>query len=189
MGDTSQIKVRRARYRDWRTLALLAHDVFPYALPLPVVSYVLRDSFPLMGVAESPAGIAGFYFFCPAPDDPNAAWLNYMGVARSQRGAGVGTLLLRAFEEHARELGYQRALLAVHNDNDAAIRLYECEGFVQLGPDPEQGKIRLAKVFPNTGQPHRPPWSPSKSLASRFFRRLFYWCAVDLPLRWRKRSA
>jgi ribosomal protein S18 acetylase RimI-like enzyme len=178
MDETTPIRIRRARYRDWKPLSALLQNLFPKFLPAPVVSYVVRRSFPLIGLAESPSALVGCYVFNPENDEQTGtALLSYMGVIASHRHAGVGTLLLRAFETHARELGYRCAVLAVHDDNHAAIRLYEREGFSRQGTDPEPGKLRFGKPFPGASaiQPHEPRDDP----ATRLFRRVAYWYLVD----------
>ena len=55
-----------------------------------------------------------------------------MGVVRQWRGRGVGTLLLAALVEVAREQGVEALSLSVEADNSAR-RLYERFGFRTVG--------------------------------------------------------
>jgi ribosomal protein S18 acetylase RimI-like enzyme len=56
-----------------------------------------------------------------------------MSVARSARGRGVGTQLLRALYVFAKEHGYRKLELEVFATNGPAIVLYESHGFVHEG--------------------------------------------------------
>jgi RimJ/RimL family protein N-acetyltransferase len=56
-----------------------------------------------------------------------------MAVARDWRGRGVGTALLAAASEWARERGLHKLSLSVFAHNEAAIGLYRKLGFVEEG--------------------------------------------------------
>ena len=56
-----------------------------------------------------------------------------MAVTREWRGRGVGSALLAAAIESARERGLHKLSLAVFAHNDAAIALYRKFGFVEEG--------------------------------------------------------
>jgi RimJ/RimL family protein N-acetyltransferase len=56
-----------------------------------------------------------------------------MAIARPWRGRGVGTALLAAAIERAREDGLHKLSLEVFPHNDAAIALYRKFGFVEEG--------------------------------------------------------
>jgi ribosomal protein S18 acetylase RimI-like enzyme len=56
-----------------------------------------------------------------------------MAVAREWRGRGVGSALLAAAIEHARERGLHKLSLGVFAHNAAAIALYRKFGFVEEG--------------------------------------------------------
>jgi ribosomal protein S18 acetylase RimI-like enzyme len=53
-----------------------------------------------------------------------------LAVTTDCRGQGVGTLLLEAVSDRARELGCCRVTLEVDTDNPGAKKLYERSGFV-----------------------------------------------------------
>jgi RimJ/RimL family protein N-acetyltransferase len=56
-----------------------------------------------------------------------------MAVAEEWRGRGVGSALMRACIDSARERGIHKLALNVWPHNEAAIRLYEKFGFVREG--------------------------------------------------------
>lgn len=56
-----------------------------------------------------------------------------MAVAREWRGRGVGSALLAAGADWARENGHHKLSLDVFVHNDAAIALYRKQGFVEEG--------------------------------------------------------
>jgi RimJ/RimL family protein N-acetyltransferase len=56
-----------------------------------------------------------------------------MSVAREWRGRGVGTALMQACVDWAREHGVHKLSLQVWPHNDAALRLYEKFGFEREG--------------------------------------------------------
>lgn len=61
---------------------------------------------------------------------PREHWrIEVLAVAESARGTGIGTTLLRAVIESAREAGVRSVGLEVVDVNDGALRLYERLGF------------------------------------------------------------
>ena len=71
-------------------------------------------------------GYAGLWF------DGFDAQVMTIGTATAAQRTGVGTLLLDALLDRAREAGAERVLLEVRVDNDPALRLYERAGFRRL---------------------------------------------------------
>ncbi|GGM25588.1 N-acetyltransferase [Streptomyces fumigatiscleroticus] len=61
-----------------------------------------------------------------------------LAVADEARGRGVGRALVRAAVEEARRRGARRITLRVLGHNTAARKLYESEGFVVEGIQPEE---------------------------------------------------
>lgn len=60
-------------------------------------------------------------------------------VAESQRGSGVGTVLLTALIDTAREQGKHAMIAAIESGNTGSIRLHERLGFVLVGQMPQVG--------------------------------------------------
>jgi ribosomal protein S18 acetylase RimI-like enzyme len=72
--------------------------------------------------------------------------LDGISVARSERGKGVGSLLLAALYQFAAELGYSAIRLDVIKDNWRAQALYERQGF-QATQTAELGLLRYLFGF------------------------------------------
>ncbi|WP_328449765.1 GNAT family N-acetyltransferase [Amycolatopsis sp. NBC_00438] len=63
------------------------------------------------------------------PLGPDSAEIKRMYVDPAARGSGVATALLRALEDHARELGIPRLLLETGTGQPDAMRFYQREGY------------------------------------------------------------
>lgn len=59
-----------------------------------------------------------------------------IGVLPEKRGAGIGRLLLKKLIEAAKERNMGQLFLEVRASNEAARRLYQSEGFEELGKVP-----------------------------------------------------
>lgn len=64
-------------------------------------------------------------------DVAREAQLNSIAVPRSHRRRGIGGMLLSHIIATFRDRGYERILLEVHEDNEAARALYRAHGFVE----------------------------------------------------------
>jgi ribosomal protein S18 acetylase RimI-like enzyme len=80
-------------------------------------------------VAEAGGAIVGDLGLHAA--SPDAVWLG-MSVARDWRGRGVGSALLAAGIEWARERGFRAVRLEVFPHNEPALALYRKFGFVEV---------------------------------------------------------
>ena len=87
----------------------------------------LRD---LFLVAESGGAVAGYLVARVMGDE--AEILN-VAVDSSLRGAGIGRALLEASLETLRDAGVSAVFLEVRVSNAAARRLYEANGFAEVG--------------------------------------------------------
>ncbi|MBV9603171.1 MAG: N-acetyltransferase [Chloroflexi bacterium] len=85
-------------------------------------------------------GWASLNQFNPRPAYDNVADFSVY-VAREARGSGVGTLLLSALEERARQIGFHKLVLAAFPTNSAGMRLYTQRGFQVVGTYREQGLL------------------------------------------------
>jgi putative acetyltransferase len=61
--------------------------------------------------------------------DPGSGEVKRMYVEPAARGTGVAAALLRALEDHARDLGIARLLLETGTGQPDAIRFYQREGY------------------------------------------------------------
>jgi GNAT superfamily N-acetyltransferase len=64
---------------------------------------------------------------------PGVPRLDHLEVPGPFQGRGIGTALIRAAEDTARQLGYERIALGVGLDNPKARRLYERLGYADWG--------------------------------------------------------
>jgi GNAT superfamily N-acetyltransferase len=64
---------------------------------------------------------------------PEVPRLDHLEVPGPFQGRGIGTALVRAAEDRARQLGYQQIALGVALDNPKARRLYERLGYADWG--------------------------------------------------------
>lgn len=85
-----------------------------------------------------PLGSAMAFWAGPLAEVTRAAYPDVVEIAHLQvrgehRGKGVGTALVRAAEEHARDRGHGAVGLGVGLDNPDAVRLYERLGYVSTG--------------------------------------------------------
>lgn len=98
------------------------------AFPHPSVPLV-SGGVPRTWIARSDRGVVGF-----VATSANGKTLDIIGlvVDPEQRRSGVGRVLVRAMIAIARERRFRALTLNVSTANDAAIALYESEGFVAV---------------------------------------------------------
>jgi L-amino acid N-acyltransferase YncA len=104
---------------------------------------IARDARHPVIVAEegnSIAGWASLNSFNPRPAYENVADFSIY-IGRGHRGKGIGSILLDALGERAREIGYHKLVLAAFPENEAGMRLYRRKGFATVGTYHEQGLL------------------------------------------------
>jgi ribosomal protein S18 acetylase RimI-like enzyme len=69
-------------------------------------------------------------------DGEQSGYLYAFRVRPTYRGHGIGTQLLEAAEQALRDRGFRRAVIAVAQDNPAALRLYENHRYIRFAEDP-----------------------------------------------------
>jgi ribosomal protein S18 acetylase RimI-like enzyme len=92
-------------------------------------------------VAELAGRIVGYVrlgFPTELASNAHVRQIRGLAVADEARGLGVGRALVRAAVEEARRLGARRITLRVLGHNTLARKLYESEGFVVEGVQPEE---------------------------------------------------
>ena len=65
--------------------------------------------------------------------EPRSSWLTALWVEPAARGAGLGSRLIEAAADWAREQGAATVELSVTTNNDAAATLYSRAGFAETG--------------------------------------------------------
>jgi ribosomal protein S18 acetylase RimI-like enzyme len=71
-----------------------------------------------------------------------AASIQHHFVAPYARGHGLARIILQRAEERARALGYRVLNLDVRETQQAAIALYESEGFIRWGTHPAYARVK-----------------------------------------------
>jgi len=107
------------------------------------IAEMIRDSSALALVAEAESGLVGNLLV----NVERAAVSDHVGtlsiaVAEGWRDVGIGTALVRAAQDWARDRGLLKVALSVFPDNDRAIAVYEHCGFVREGLRRRQYRIR-----------------------------------------------
>ncbi|MGW0958671.1 GNAT family N-acetyltransferase [Streptomyces gelaticus] len=136
--------------QDLAACFLVRKDVFVGEQDVPEeIEYDEYDAVALHVVAFAADGVplgTGRLLYGPAAaartgGDPAVGSLGRLAVTKAARGLGVGTALVRAIEDAARELGL--AAVDLHAQTHA-LGFYERLGYEAYGPD-----------FPDAGMPHR----------------------------------
>lgn len=126
--------VRRATREDLPALSALHASLFPAA-------YIGEADFlraldpqadcALFAAADDSGGPAG-YLFVQDNDAEQEAYVDYLGVAESQRGRGRGRALLDAAAAWGARQGRAQLALTVREDRRSALALYRHAGFVEV---------------------------------------------------------
>jgi ribosomal protein S18 acetylase RimI-like enzyme len=142
----SRVAVRVARSRDEAALTRLDAAAWTPASGFPSVTERVHDPFFTFFTDDSPPGavlvaeldgeLVGYIRVLPVTALPeNAHVLGVLGlaVAPGARRWGIGSALLAAAEQHARDRGAHKLSLRVLSTNETALRLYERLGFRREG--------------------------------------------------------
>ena len=89
------------------------------------------------------AGLAGFEPICSKYKVCHRADFG-ISVDKKYWNLAIGTALLKACIQCAKEAGYEQMELNVVAGNDRAIAMYEKEGFVEFGRNPKGFRSRLS---------------------------------------------
>jgi RimJ/RimL family protein N-acetyltransferase len=124
------------------------------------IAEMIRDSSALALVAEADGDLVGNLLI----NVERSAVSNHVGtlsiaVVDGWRDVGIGTSLVRAAQDWARERGLAKLALSVFPDNERAIAVYDHCGFVREGLRRRQFKLRggefrdelLMAWFPDEG--------------------------------------
>jgi GNAT superfamily N-acetyltransferase len=140
------IDIKVLRTGDEAVLAKVADDVFDHAVNHEATASYLRDPRLHLAVALDGAVVVAFasgvHYHHPDKPAPEL-FVNEIGVASDYRGRGLGTALLGALFERARELGCGEAWVLTDRANPAAMRLYASVGGVEAEQDPVMFSFRL----------------------------------------------
>jgi GNAT superfamily N-acetyltransferase len=86
-------------------------------------------------VAEEGGAVRGLAWFLPSGTLALGGYLRLIALVPGAEGRGTGLALLRAFEVEVAKVS-RHAFLLVSDFNAGAVRFYEREGYVRVGPLP-----------------------------------------------------
>ena len=78
-------------------------------------------------------------------DDVGLLWM--LAVHETLQSLGIGTALIAALEQRAREVGCGTARLSVEHDNPRALALYRRLGYVPVGTEVESWPVTGERTF------------------------------------------
>ncbi|MGC9382750.1 N-acetyltransferase family protein [Streptomyces sp. MH13] len=139
--------IRQARSDDEQPLRRIDHETWSYLhavspRPEPDDPFFQETCGPADHlVAELDGAVVGYVrlgFPTPLAANIHVRQIRGLAVRDAARGNGVGRALVRAAVDDARHKGFRRITLRVLGHNTAARKLYESEGFVVEGLQPEE---------------------------------------------------
>jgi ribosomal protein S18 acetylase RimI-like enzyme len=140
------IEIKILRAKDEAVLATVAEDVFDHAIDHLAAAAYVRDPRLHIAVAVDDGVVVAFasgvHYHHPDKPTPEL-FVNEAGVAPTHRGRGLGTAVLGALFEVARELGCREAWVLTDRTNPAAMRLYAAVGGIEAPQDPVMFSFRL----------------------------------------------
>jgi GNAT superfamily N-acetyltransferase len=159
-ADSSSVVLRRGGPQDVRFLRDMLHHAYywkeraPDSGPGPVALYVKAwgrpgDTAVIALDKGFPVGAAWYRLF--DRERPGYGFVDEqtpelaIAVVPNARGKGIGSALLDALLERARDEGHARISLSVDRANSGAIELYERHGFAPVGDDGDS-KTMLAQL-------------------------------------------
>ena len=140
------IEIKLLRVGDEAVLSNVAPDVFDHAIDPAAAASYLRDPRLHLAVAIDAGVVVGFAsgVHYHHPDKPKSElFVNEVAVAPTHHRRGIGSAVLGALFEAARELGCREAWVLTGRTNPAAMRLYASVGGVEASEDPVMFSFRL----------------------------------------------
>lgn len=124
------IRIREMEAGDVDAAALLEQQIFSRPWSRQGFLDALEMDNTIFLVAEERGTVTGYAGLYGALDEGE---ITNVAVDGKRRCRGTGALLIRGLKELAEQRGIKRLILEVRVSNDAAIRLYERNGFTKQG--------------------------------------------------------
>lgn len=147
------IEVRLLSPDESRVLDSVAPDVFDHAVEPRFVDAFFRDPRSMIAVAIDDGVVVGMAtaFTYVHPDKPRQLFINEVGVAPPYQRRGLGSALVAALLERAKQMGCVEAWVATEEENTPARLLYQSLG------GKEDAARAVVYTFPlSDGKPHAP---------------------------------
>ena len=129
----SPLEIRKLVVEDAAAIAEMERIIFSDAWSEKSILETIELSNTICLVAEKAGRKAGYIL---AYDLNGEAEIVRIATDKDRRRQGVGTFVLEEFKKECSKLNITKVMLDVRESNDAAIKLYEKEGFVQDGTRP-----------------------------------------------------
>lgn len=123
-------------YRDWKDLARLMRESFPFLTPREIF-YDLTTYRNGTILFRSDSQIIGFAI-CILDKGNNRVWLERIGVNQKNQGRGYGKQVLKTLETECLRAGFKGIDLSVFSDNKIAIQLYESLQYRLISSDSQK---------------------------------------------------
>ena len=134
------------RAGDEAVLAQVAEGVFDRAIDRAAAASFLHDPRLHIAVALDAGLVVGFasgvHYHHPDKGTPEM-FVNEVGVAPTHHRRGIGSAVIGALLEAARELGCAEAWVLTERENSPAMRLYASVGGVEAPQDPVMFSFRI----------------------------------------------
>lgn len=132
----SDFTIRQAELEDVDAMALLLRQLFElekdfqhsHAVQCRALSsLVCRDSATIMVATKQnrTVGMVSVQYIISTAMGDLSGWVEDLVVDSTERGKGIGTLLLKAIEADAREKGASRLQLLADKENNIALQFYQ----------------------------------------------------------------
>ena len=129
MSQVPEILIRDMGFDDVAAVAALEHQSYPFPWSDGIFRDCLRVGY-YCCVVELDHVLIGYAVMSSGAGEAHV--LN-LCVAEAWRGRGIGGNLLAHLLEFARGIGVREVFLEVRPSNTGAIRLYQSQGFTQIG--------------------------------------------------------
>lgn len=133
MSQAVQLRLRPMRVADLDAVMVIEERAYPFPWTRGIFDDCLRAGYPARVVLDEGEAIIGYVVISVAAGEAHI--LNICTAVQVQ-GQGLGRALLRHSLQLARQCGAQRLFLEVRPSNGHAMRLYESEGFNEIGRRP-----------------------------------------------------
>jgi ribosomal protein S18 acetylase RimI-like enzyme len=126
MGDVTVREFAAADRADVVALWHVCDLVRPWNDPDRDIERKLAVGDSMFLVAEDERGLVGTVM---AGYDGHRGWINYLAVAPTEQGRGIGALMMDEAERRLRDIGCAKINLQIRSGNEAAAAFYERLGY------------------------------------------------------------
>jgi ribosomal protein S18 acetylase RimI-like enzyme len=141
------IRLRTATAADYDQIIAVVDDWWGRPIGHALARVFLDHFYATSTIAESDGELAGFLIGFLSPSQPDAAYIHFVGVHPSLRGAGLARTLYERFFALAREHDRQMVSAITAPQNAGSIAFHTAMGFTVTPPIPDYDGEGSAKVL------------------------------------------